>query len=79
MFKRVTHSNILSITRKKLKINIIEASKDSILIITENIKYKDSKIKSIKKELSLNIYHHTHQTRQKSPRVPTKLYSKKLE
>ena len=48
--------SISSITRKGLKINIIEVSKNSILIIVENIKCKDSKIGLIRKELLLNIY-----------------------
>ena len=52
------YSSISLIIRKGLKINIIKASKDSALIIIENIEYKDSKIRLIKKELLLNIYYH---------------------
>ena len=52
------HSNTLLIIRKRLKINIIKISKDFILIIIENIKCKNFRIKLIKKKLSLNIYYH---------------------
>ena len=63
MFKRVMYSNILSITRKGLKISMVEASKDFALIIIENIKCKDSRIGLMKKELLLNIYYHIYQTK----------------
>ena len=58
MLKKMIHFNILSTIRKKLKINIIEVSKNSTLIMIENIKYKNSKIELIKKKLLLNIYYH---------------------
>ena len=50
--------SISLITRKELKISIIKIFKDFILIIIENIKCKDFRIKSIRKELLLNIYHY---------------------
>ena len=52
------HSSILLTIRKGLKINIVEISKNSILIIAENMECKDFKIKLIRKELLLNIYCH---------------------
>ena len=58
MFKRIIYSNILSITKKGLKISIIEIFKGFILIIIKNIEYKDFKIGLMRKELLLNIYHH---------------------
>ena len=57
---------------------MVEVSKNSASTMAENIECKDSKIKSIKKKLSLNIYHYIYQIRQKSPRVLIKLYLKKL-
>ena len=58
MLKRIIYSNILLIIRKRLKINIVKTFKDFILIIIKNIKYKDSRIKLIRKKLLLNIYYH---------------------
>ena len=60
MFKKMTHSNILLIIKKGLKISIVEVFKDSILTIIENIECKDFRIKLIKKKLLLNIYCHTY-------------------
>ena len=56
----MTHFNTLLIIRKGLKINIIKASKDSILTMTENMECKGFRIGPIRKELLLNIYHHTY-------------------
>ena len=58
MFKRVTHFNILLITRKRLKISIVEVFKGFIWIIIENMECKDSRIRLIRKELLLNIYYY---------------------
>ena len=58
MFKRVIYSNILLTIRKKLKINIIEVFKGFVQIIIKNIKYKDSRIRLMRKELLLNIYYY---------------------
>ena len=57
------YSSILLTIRKGLKISIIEISKDFILIIVENIEYKDFRIGLIRKELLLNIYYYTYQIR----------------
>ena len=54
----MTYFSILLTIRKKLKISIVEVSKNSIWIIIENIKYKNFRIKLIRKELLLNIYCH---------------------
>ena len=78
MFKKIIYSNTLLTIRKGLKISIIEVFKGFVLIMVENIECKNSRIKLIKKELLLSIYHHTHQIRQESLRVSIKLYLGKL-
>ena len=63
MFKKVIHFSTSSTTKKGLKISIIKIFKNSILIIVENIEYKNFRIKPIKKELLLSIYHYIYQIR----------------
>ena len=54
------YSSILLIIRKRLKISMVKIFKGFILIIIENIEYKDFRIELIKKELLLNMYRHTY-------------------
>ena len=52
--------SILLTIRKGLKISIVEAFKNFVLIMVENMECKGFRIELMRKELLLNIYCYTH-------------------